>query len=191
MSWIARNHLSGGAASGGQARAPVAQADMERFKAAQKEARRTGGKMPENPGPPPTGFALLPWLLMGMGAFSNLFQGKTPSPWIGGVGLLAFNSLYIYVAFRAFDKETREAAAHPGGAGRDGLITCALAIGYGGNWLYVLPAARPRHRRGRAAAAWLGRVGLGLTRARGGGLRVPGRLGRGRTSRTARSSPRW
>lgn len=89
-------------------------ADMERFKAAQKEARRTGGKMPENPGPPPTGFALLPWLLMGMGAFSNLFQGKTASPWIGGVGLLAFNSLYIYVTFRAFVKETREAAATRG-----------------------------------------------------------------------------
>ncbi|MCX4880451.1 sensor histidine kinase [Streptomyces sp. NBC_00847] len=137
-------------------------ADMERFKAAQKEARRTGGKMPENPGPPPTGFALLPWLLMGMGAFSNLFQGKTASPWIGGVGLLAFNSLYIYVTFRAFVKETREAAATRGALAAMAVITCALAIGYGGSWLYFFPLL------GLATGAvvrgpWLGKAGLGLT----------------------------
>jgi two-component system, NarL family, sensor histidine kinase DesK len=47
---------------------------------------------PEGVGPP--GYALLPWLLMGMGAFANLVQGKTPNPWVGGIGLLAFNSLY-------------------------------------------------------------------------------------------------
>src|SRR5205823_1639015 len=86
-------------------------ADMERFKAAQKEARRTGAKMPDQPGPPPTGFALLPWLLMGMGSFSNLLQGKTANPWIGGLGLLAFNSLYIYVVFRAFVKDKRESVS--------------------------------------------------------------------------------
>src|SRR5690242_2661018 len=39
-----------------------------------------------------SGFGLLPWLLLGMGAFSNLFQGKASNPWIGGLGLLTFNS---------------------------------------------------------------------------------------------------
>jgi hypothetical protein len=28
-------------------------------------------------GPAPSGFSMLPWLLMGMGAFSNLVQGST------------------------------------------------------------------------------------------------------------------
>ncbi len=60
---------------------------------------------------------------MGMGAFSNLFQGQTPNPWIGGLGLLTFNSLYIYVAFRAFAQGEARGPLHPGGArpagGRD------------------------------------------------------------------------
>src|SRR3954464_5642255 len=83
-------------------------ADMERYKAEKRAARRSGAKMPEDPGPPPTGFALLPWLLMGLGAFSNLLQGRTPLPWIGAIGLFVFNSLYIYVMFRSFVKETRQ-----------------------------------------------------------------------------------
>lgn len=66
-------------------------ADRDAFVVDQKAVRKTG-KLPEHLGPPPSGFALLPWLLMGMGAFSNLFQGKTPNPWIGGIGLLVFNS---------------------------------------------------------------------------------------------------
>ncbi|MFJ6389018.1 sensor histidine kinase [Streptomyces sp. NPDC091972] len=86
-----------------------------------------------------SGFGLLPWLLMGMGAFSNLFQGETPNPWIGGLGLLTFNSLYVYVAFRAFRKETREAASTRVALVLMGLVTCGLAMGYGGNWLLFFP----------------------------------------------------
>ncbi|MGW3911338.1 sensor histidine kinase [Streptomyces sp. NPDC005070] len=137
-------------------------ADMERFKEEQRAARRSGGAMPENPGPPPTGFALLPWLLLGMGAFSNLFQGRTPQPWVGGVGLLAFNSLYIYVTFRAFTKATREARSTRVALVLMGVVTCVLAIGYGGTWLYFFPLL------GLATGAvvrgpWLGKIGLGLT----------------------------
>lgn len=86
-----------------------------------------------------SGFGLLPWLLLGMGAFSNLFQGETSSPWIGGLGLLTFNSLYIYVAFRAFRKETREAVSTRVALVLLGLVTCGLAMGYGGNWLLFFP----------------------------------------------------
>ncbi|MFJ6082278.1 sensor histidine kinase [Streptomyces sp. NPDC092369] len=137
-------------------------ADMEAFKAAQKEARRSGKEMPEHPGPPPTGFSLLPWLLMGMGAFSNLFQGETANPWVGGLGLLTFNSLYIYVTFRSFVKEAREAVSTRVALAVMGLVTCGLAIGYGGSWLYFFPLL------GLAAGAAvrgprLGQVGLGLT----------------------------
>ena len=94
---------------------------------------------PEHLGPPPSGFALLPWLLMGMGAFSNLFQGKTPNPWIGGIGLLVFNSLYIHVVFRAFTKEAREARSTRGALIALGIVTCLLGGLYGGSWLLFFP----------------------------------------------------
>ncbi|MFI5679513.1 sensor histidine kinase [Streptomyces cellulosae] len=113
-------------------------ADMERFKDRKREADKSG-KVPENPGPPPTGFSLLPWLLLGMGSFSNLLQGKTADPWIGALGLLTFNSLYIYVVFRAFVREAREATSTRVALVLMGLVTCGLALGYGGNWLLFFP----------------------------------------------------
>ncbi|MFE9447924.1 sensor histidine kinase [Streptomyces sp. NPDC006739] len=132
--------------------------DMARFKAARKTAG-TCGEGPEHPGPPPTGFGLMPWLLMGMGAFSNLVQGKASDPWVGGVGLFAFNSLYLYVTFRAFDKERREAPATRVALLLMGLVTTGLALGYGGSWLMFFPLL------GLATGAvlrgpWLGRTGL-------------------------------
>ncbi|MFJ6702923.1 MULTISPECIES: histidine kinase [unclassified Streptomyces] len=136
-------------------------AGMAEFKAAQKESRRTGGRF-EHPGPPPTGFTLLPWLLLGLGSFSNLLQGRTPNPWIGAFGLLAFNSLYIYVVFRSFVKEKREALSTRLALGVMGLLTCGLALGYGDSWLYFFPLL------GLAVGSCLrgpnlGRIGLGLT----------------------------
>jgi two-component system, NarL family, sensor histidine kinase DesK len=135
-------------------------ADMLAFKADQKEARRNG-RMPERPGPPPTGFVLLPWLLMGMGSFSNLLQGRTSNPLIGGVALFTFNSLYIYVAFRAFVKEKRETTSTRVALVLMALITCGLSLGYGGSWLYFFPLL------GLATGAalrgpWLGRIGFGV-----------------------------
>ncbi len=44
---------------------PEWRADMARYKAARRAARKSGDLMPEDPGPPPTGFTLLPWLLSG------------------------------------------------------------------------------------------------------------------------------
>ncbi|KOU57617.1 histidine kinase [Streptomyces sp. MMG1533] len=106
---------------------------------AECRAAKKAGNIPVRPGPPPSGFSLLPWLLMGMGSLSNLFQGDTPNPWIGGLGLLTFNSLYVYVAFRAFIRQTREATSTRVALALMGLVTCALAIGYGGNWLLFFP----------------------------------------------------
>ncbi|MDX3453540.1 histidine kinase [Streptomyces sp. ME02-8801-2C] len=136
-------------------------ADMARYKAARRAARKSGVPEPENPGPPPTGFALLPWLLLGLGSFSNLLEGRTPLPWIGALGLLTFNSLYIFVTFRAFTKETRAARSTRVALVAMGTLTCALAIGYGGTWLYFFPLL------GLATGAvmrgpWLGRTGLSL-----------------------------
>jgi two-component system sensor histidine kinase DesK len=106
---------------------------------------------------PPNKFTFLPWLLMGAGGFSNIFTGRAPMPWLGGIGLLAFNSLYIGVVFTTFDRRRDKDGTLPqrmwwGLA----AVTFALAIGYGDSWLLLFPllslalgvASRP-HRMGR------------------------------------------
>ncbi|MFF2651956.1 sensor histidine kinase [Streptomyces sp. NPDC058045] len=122
---------------------------------------RRAARARQHPGPP-NGFALLPWLLMGMGSFSNVIQGRTSSPWLAGLGLLTFNSLYVSVVFRAFVKEKREAPATRWVLVAMTLVTCALAIGYGGDWLLFFPLlglAAGAVTRGRALAP----TGIGLT----------------------------
>lgn len=120
-------------------RAWRAVAKAGRARAARSREARRCEKAQEDPGPPPSGYTLLPWLLMGLGAFSNIFQGTTPNPFIGGLGLLTFNSLYIYVAFRAFDKDKRQARSTWLALGLMAAVTCGLAIAYGDNWLLFFP----------------------------------------------------
>ncbi len=136
------------------------QENKQQLKAEWKAAREAG-QVPENPGPRPSGFSLLPWLLMGLGSFSNLLQGKTPNPWIGGLGLLVFNSLYVYVVFRAFCRPTREAVSTRVALLLMAVVTTGLGLGYGGNWLLFFPLL------GLATGAilrgpWLGKCGLAL-----------------------------
>ncbi|PZT75377.1 MULTISPECIES: sensor histidine kinase [unclassified Streptomyces] len=104
----------------------------------ERRERRRSRRECRRPGPP-TPYTLLPWLLMGLGSFSNLFQGETPSPWIGGLGLLAFNALYISVVFRGFVKEKRESPVTYVLLGSLAVVTFALAIGYGDSWLLFFP----------------------------------------------------
>ncbi|MEW2255215.1 sensor histidine kinase [Streptomyces sp. NPDC047869] len=160
MSWWARTR--GGLRELREARSRR-RADIKRSRAARRAARKNGGDAAaDHPGPPPTGFSLLPWLLMGLGSFSNLLQGEAPNPWIGGLGLLTFNSLYIYVTFRSFDRDRRRAPSTRVALLLMGLLTTALGLGYGGSWLMFFPLL------GLATGAtlrgpWLGRVGLLLT----------------------------
>ncbi|MFF1920013.1 sensor histidine kinase [Streptomyces sp. NPDC058221] len=115
--------------SGSQAR------EERRSRRAERRLWRKEHRRPGPPGP----YVLLPWLLMGLGSFSNLFQGDTPSPWIGGAGLLAFNSLYISVVFRGFNKKKRESPVSYVLIGALAAVTLALAGGYGGSWLLFFP----------------------------------------------------
>ncbi|MCQ9134642.1 sensor histidine kinase, partial [Streptomyces hilarionis] len=146
-------------------------ADKERLKERYRADRGSGpraGRVPDDAGPPASGFTLMPWLLMGMGAISNLFHGETPNPWIGGLGLLTFNSLYIYVSFRSFVKETRRATSTRVALALMALVTCGLALVYGDSWLLFFPllglatgaALRGPHLRavGTALAAVAGTV---------------------------------
>ena len=87
----------------------------------------------------PSGLSLLPWLLMGLGALSHLVSGEAPNPWIGGLGLFAFNTLYIAIVVRAFDKHRRETAFTWWLLASLAVLTFALAIGYGREWLLLFP----------------------------------------------------
>ncbi|WP_329392466.1 sensor histidine kinase [Streptomyces sp. NBC_01716] len=86
-----------------------------------------------------SGFAMLPWLLLGLGSLSNLVQGDTPSPWLGGAGLLVFNTLYIQVVFRAFDPVRRRGPDTWWALGGMAVMTFGLGGAYGGSWLLFFP----------------------------------------------------
>ncbi|MGW2019058.1 sensor histidine kinase [Streptomyces sp. NPDC001927] len=88
---------------------------------------------------PPNGYSMLPWLLMGMGAVSHLFQGKSSNPWLTGLGLLVFNSLYIAVVFRAFSGPKRDAPTTWWLLAGMAAVTLGLSIAYGGPYLLYFP----------------------------------------------------
>ncbi|MFF2193847.1 histidine kinase [Streptomyces sp. NPDC058157] len=144
------------------------------WRAAEK-ARKARGEAPDygrGPLGPPNAFTLLPWLLLGMGAISNVVHGQTPNPWVGALGLLVFNSLYVTLAFRAFHKEARELPSTRWCLVVLGAVTCALAGAYGDSWLLFFPLlglAAGAVIRGRR----LGQVMFGISALAGviGGLR--------------------
>jgi two-component system sensor histidine kinase DesK len=87
----------------------------------------------------PNSFTFLPWLLMGAGSFSNVIQGRAPLPWLGGLGLLAFNSLYIGIVSLTFQRRPTNERVRDYMLLALGVVTYALAIGYAGSWLLFFP----------------------------------------------------
>ncbi|WP_406149553.1 sensor histidine kinase [Streptomyces sp. NBC_01012] len=106
-----------------------------RATALRKARARARNRMPGSPRP----YTMLPMLLMGLGAFANLWQGETANPWVGGIGLFVFNSFYVSVVFRGFDRRTRESVTSYVLLAAMAFITFGLAIGYGGSWLLFFP----------------------------------------------------
>ncbi|WP_455772575.1 histidine kinase [Streptomyces lydicus] len=108
----------------------------------------------------PGKYAFLPWLLMGLGAFSNVIQGKTDNPWLGGLGLLAFNSLYISVVWSSFNPRLRDSRRPLIALGLLTAVTFAIALGFGGSWFLFFPllslaSGTVRALRGKKLALWL------------------------------------
>ncbi|WP_260638529.1 sensor histidine kinase [Streptomyces angustmyceticus] len=123
---------------------------------------KPGTKTDRGPGK----YAFLPWLLMGLGAFSNVIQGKTGNPWLAGLGLLAFNSLYITVVWSSFDPRLRHSRRPVYALGLLTAVTFAIALGFGGNWFLFFPllslaSGTVRALRGKKLALWL--ISLGGT----------------------------
>ncbi|MEU6014366.1 histidine kinase [Streptomyces sp. NPDC047515] len=147
----------------------------------ERRAQRRENRRPGPPGP----YTLLPWLLMGMGSFSNLFQGEAPNPWLGGLGLFVFNSLYISVVFRGFDKRKRESPVSYWLLAAMAVVTFGLAIGYGGSWLLFFPLLSLacgtilRNRRLAAGLLSLAAVATVIAVWRGNGGSDPWTIGYG------------
>ncbi|MFE2934544.1 sensor histidine kinase [Streptomyces sp. NPDC059278] len=152
-----------------------------RWRRWRRRRKENGERRPGPPGP----YALLPWLLMGLGSFSNLFQGEAANPWLGGLGLLAFNSLYVSVVFRGFDRRKRESPVSYWLLAAMTAVTLALAIGYGGSWLLFFPllslACGAILRRRRLAVGVFGLAAVATTVAvwRGHGASDPWTIGYG------------
>ncbi|MEU2793168.1 sensor histidine kinase [Streptomyces sp. NPDC007100] len=81
----------------------------------------------------------MPWLLMGIGALSNIFSGKTQNTWLAGLGLLTFNSLYVFVVFSAFNPRYRDSRVPVYGLAALTAVTYAITIGFGHAWLLFFP----------------------------------------------------
>ncbi|GAB7033838.1 histidine kinase [Streptomyces sp. NPDC021749] len=120
-------------------------------------AKRTpDGKPDKGPGK----YSFLPWLLMGLGAFSNIVQGRTGNPWLAGLGLLAFNSFYLTVIWSAFSPRLRDTRYPVVALGVLTAITYAIALGFGGSWFLFFPllslaSGTVRALRGKKLALWL------------------------------------
>ncbi|WP_030588351.1 sensor histidine kinase [Streptomyces rimosus] len=123
------------------------------------EAAAAAGRRPHDSaayfkggGPRPQTF--LPWLLMGVGALSNIISGKDQNTWLAGLGLLAFNSIYIFVVFSAFNPRYRDSRIPLYGFVALTAVTYAIVLSFGHVWLLFFPllslasgAVRPLHGR--------------------------------------------
>ncbi|MFD8543814.1 sensor histidine kinase [Streptomyces sp. NPDC059649] len=97
---------------------------------------------------------------MGLGAFSNIVQGRTGNPWLAGLGLLAFNSFYLTVIWSAFSPRLRDTRYPVVALGVLAAITFAIALGFGGSWFLFFPllslaSGTVRALRGKKLAVWL------------------------------------
>ncbi|WP_424887719.1 sensor histidine kinase [Streptomyces sp. XH2] len=104
-----------------------------------KSARKAGRKSEIERHKPPGKFAFLPWLFMLTGDVEGLFRGEVPLPWLGGLGVLAFAVLYAMTVFTGLDKQQRTTRLPVLSLAGLAVMTYALTIGYGGDWLLCFP----------------------------------------------------
>ncbi|WP_018539143.1 histidine kinase [Streptomyces sp. MspMP-M5] len=125
-----------------------------------EQGRAAGARPCEQEPKGPGRYAFLPWLLMGLGAFSNIIHGKSGNPWLAGAGLLVFNSLYVTVVFSAFSPRLRTTRYPVYALAALAAVTYAVALGFGGEWFLFFPllslaSGTVRTLRGKPLALWL------------------------------------
>ncbi|MEU7134052.1 histidine kinase [Streptomyces sp. NPDC046261] len=87
----------------------------------------------------PTWRTFLPWIFILTGDVIDLFQGEVALPWLGGAGVLAFLVLYFVTVVTGLDPRRRERRTPLVTLGGLTLLTYAMSIGYGGDWLLCFP----------------------------------------------------
>ncbi|WAP55699.1 sensor histidine kinase [Streptomyces sp. S465] len=88
---------------------------------------------------PPGRRAFLPWLFILSGDVQSLFKGKTPLPWLGGAGAVAFVALYVATVYTGLDERRRHTRTPLLALAGLTAVTYALGIGYAGDWLLCFP----------------------------------------------------
>jgi two-component system sensor histidine kinase DesK len=124
---------------------------------------------------PPGRRAFLPWLLMLTPDARHLFGGRTPLPWLGGLGLAAFVGFYVAAVYTGLDPLRRPARTPLLALAGLAAVTFALGIGYAGNWLLCFPllslatgiVLRGRRQLGPVILTFAGSAGV-IASLRGG-----------------------
>ncbi|WP_435241080.1 sensor histidine kinase [Streptomyces cucumeris] len=88
---------------------------------------------------PPRRYAFLPWLFMLSGNVHELVRGRTPAPWLGGLGTVAFTALYITAVLTGLDERHRHTWVPRAALAGLAVVTYALAVGYAKDWLLCFP----------------------------------------------------
>ncbi|MFI9200619.1 sensor histidine kinase [Streptomyces sp. NPDC053048] len=88
---------------------------------------------------PPSRRTFAPWPFFITGDVVDLFQGELPYPWLAGLGVVAFLALYYAAVFTGLDEERRRTRVPLALLAALAVVTYALAIGYGGDWLLCFP----------------------------------------------------
>ncbi|MEU7167049.1 histidine kinase [Streptomyces morookaense] len=79
------------------------------------------------------------WLLVLIGNVIHIAQGRTPLPWLAGAGLAAFVACYVTAVVTSLDERRRETRIPFVALAGLGVITYALTIGYGNDWMLCFP----------------------------------------------------
>lgn len=87
----------------------------------------------------PTWRTFCPWIFILTGDVVDLFQGKVALPWLGGAGVLAFLALYFVTVVTGLGKQRGESRTPLVALGGLTVVTYAMSIGYGGDWLLCFP----------------------------------------------------
>ncbi|MFH8785349.1 sensor histidine kinase [Streptomyces roseoverticillatus] len=112
---------------------------MTESKAWHRAVRRAKARAAIKRQKPPGKMAFLPWLFMLTGDVEGLFRGEVPLPWLGGAGVLAFVVLYTLAVFTGLDQRYRATRTPYLSLAGMAVVTYALTIGYGGDWLLCFP----------------------------------------------------
>lgn len=79
------------------------------------------------------------WLFALTGDVIDIFRGRMPLPWLAGAGAVAFVACYVTAIVTSLDERRRETRIPFAVLAGLVVVTYALTIGYGGDWMLCFP----------------------------------------------------